>query len=96
MRVVAPPEVADLVREHGGRLFVWADPHRCCGGSVTFLKTAPTSPPGERRFILVDAEGFELHFDPGRVQPPDELHFAVKGWHRKRVEAYWNGCVYAL
>jgi hypothetical protein len=42
------------------------------------------------------ADGFELHFDFGRVEAPDELHFDRKGWRRGtyRLEAYWNGSVF--
>ena len=95
MRVEAPATVADLVRERGGRLFVWTDPHRCCRGGVTYLLTG-SGPERGRDFRLVDADGFELWFDFGRKDPPDELHLAVKGWRRKRIEAYWNGCIFAI
>ena len=95
MRVVASPEVAEVVRAQGGRLFVWTELQRCCG-PATYLKTA-VEPPGEtRRFTLVDADGFALHFDPGRMSPPDELHLEVKGRRKRRVEAYWNGCAFAI
>lgn len=96
MKVVASPEVAEHVRERGGRLFVWTDPHRCCGGGMTYLKTASEPPAGARAFAPVAAEGFELFFDPGRLEPPDEVHFEVKGRRTKRVEAYWNGCAFAI
>ena len=26
-----------------------------------------------------DAEDFELHFDPGKLDPPEELHIAHEG-----------------
>lgn len=74
------------MREHGGRLYVWTDRTRCCGGAMTFLQTAWDPPEG--------CEGFRLYLDSGRLEPPDELHLAVKGWRRKRVDAFWNGCAY--
>lgn len=95
MRVVLTPEVDELVRERGGRLFVWVDPRRCCGGGVTFLSTASAPPEGGHAFRHVDADGFDLFFDPGRSEPPSELLLDVRGRRRKRVEAYWNGCVFA-
>ncbi len=63
---------------------------------MTYLNTGSSPPPGKRGFRTVDVEGFELFFDPGRLDPPDELHFEIKGWRKKRVEAYWNGCAFAL
>ncbi|MET1012115.1 MAG: hypothetical protein ABWY83_07015 [Actinomycetota bacterium] len=95
MRVVAPPDVGTLVRERGGTLYVWPDAKACCGGALTLLFTAAAPEPG-RRFTRVEAEGFELWFDPGVLDPPDELHLGVRGRGTKRVEAYWNGCLYAV
>ena len=95
MKVLATPEVVDLVRDRGGRLYVWTDPRRCCGGGMTYLLTASQARPG-RTFKRVPAEGFQLLFDSGSMQPPEELHLEVKGRRTKRVEAYWNGCVFAV
>lgn len=89
--VVSSSEVPDLIRRHGGRLFVWRDPHRCCGGAISYLVTA-SEPRVGHDFQLFDAEDFELWFDPGNKGPPDELHLEVKGFREKRVAAYWNGC----
>jgi hypothetical protein len=95
MKVLAEPEVAEFVRDRGGRLFVWPDAKACCGGAITFLLTDAEPAPG-RRFGRVDAPGFELWFDPGAFAPPEELHLEVRGRRRRRVEAYWNGCVFAV
>ena len=96
MRVVlAREEVADLIRARGGRLYVWTDTHHCCSGSTTLLRTGP-APADGRQFDRFASEGFELWFDPGSLAPPDELHLDVKGLRRKRVEAYWNGCAFAI
>lgn len=92
MDVIANEDVTEFVQDLGGRLFVWADPHRCCRGGVTLLRASARAP-GTREFRQHDVDGFELWFDPGRKSPPDELHLEVKGWRKKRVEAYWNGCV---
>ncbi len=93
--VLSKPEVADLIREDGGRIYVWTDPHKCCSGSMTYLLTG-SEPERGRDFKRFDAEGFELWFATGSMSPPDELHLDVKGWRRKRVEAYWNGCAFAI
>jgi len=93
MEVRATAEAAALVRERGGRLFVWPDHQRCCQGA-TYLLTA-SEPKPERTFRRLEGpEGIELWFDPGNLAPPDELHLGVRGWRTKRVEAYWNGCVF--
>ena len=95
MRVVANAEAVRLIKDRGGKLYVWTDTHRCCSGGITYLKT-DSEPKEGRRFERVDAEGFELWFAPGSHTPPDELHLDIKGSRRKRVEAYWNGCVFAI
>jgi hypothetical protein len=93
--VISSSEVPDLIRRYGGRLFVWRDPHRCCGGAISYLVTA-LEPRAENDFQLFDAEDFELWFDRGGKGPPDELHLAVKGFLKKRVAAYWNGCALVI
>ena len=94
MKVVAAPEAEAFVREHGGRLFVWTDRTRCCGGAMTFLRTAWDQPRRDHDFREFESGGFRLYLDIGRLEAPDELHFAIKGWHRKRVDAFWNGCAF--
>jgi hypothetical protein len=95
MELSSTSEAVSLVRERGGRLFVWPDRRRCCQGA-TYLLTASVPPPG-RAFRPVDGpHGFELWFDPGGLQPPDALHLDVRGWRTKRIEAYWNGCVFVV
>jgi hypothetical protein len=93
MNVVMTPEAEELVRSRGGPLFVWVDRQRCCGGA-TYLATAWERPRG-RMFQRIDGPGgSELHFDDGGLRPPDELHLDIRGRRRRRVEAYWNGCVF--
>jgi hypothetical protein len=68
---------------------------------------AATEPPGtsrrtkftrasrrRHRFDRIDGNGVELYLDRGRMEPPAELHIDLRGWRNKRVEAYWNGCVF--
>jgi hypothetical protein len=94
MKVVASEEAAAFVRAHGGRLFVWTSPRRCCSGAITFLATG-SEPAAGRSFREVEAEGFELRFSSGGLAPPSELHLDLKGRRHPHVEAYWDGCVFA-
>ena len=43
-----------------------------------------------------EAAGFDLWFDAGTLKLPDELHLEAKGRRKKRVAAYWDGCVFAV
>ena len=95
MKVVASREVGDLVCASGGELYVRTDPHRCCSGSLTYLVTS-AEPERGREYVRFEAEGFGVSFSAGNRTPPDELHLALRGHRKKRVEAYWNGCVYAI
>jgi len=93
MNVAATPEAEALIRERGGRLFVWTDLRRCCGGA-TYMRSS-FDPRAGKTFRRVDGSGnFDLYVDLGRLRPPQELQLDVRGRGRKRVEAYWNGCVF--
>ncbi len=93
MSVSSTEETVALVRERGGRLFAWPDRQRCCQGA-TYLRTASRPPRGKAFRPIGGSHGFELWFDPAGRRPPAELHLDVRGWRTKRIEAYWNGCVF--
>ncbi len=105
MKIVADDAALDFVREHGGRLWVWIDPHQGVGGGYTYL-VASTAPPGATRqtrmrssrratwFKTTRDRGIEVLLYPGSFQVPEELHLEMKGRRRDRIEAYWNGCVF--
>jgi hypothetical protein len=95
MEVRSTSEVTALVRERGGRLFVWPDRQRCCQGA-TYLATASDPPRGRAFRPVGGSDGSEIWFDPGGLEPPDVLQLDVRGRRRKRVEAYWNGCVFVV
>jgi hypothetical protein len=88
--------VSDAAREHiertGGRLYVWVQKGRCCGGLRT-LATA-TEPRTGTEFSRVDAQyGFDLYL-PAHLAPlPEELHLELARRARS-VAAYWNGCAW--
>ena len=103
MKVTATPEARELIQKRGGRVWVWLDPHAWLAGGYVWLETH-CEPPGTsretkftrssrrgHRFRTVDAEGFELNVDFGRLEPPDELQIEVRGLFNKRLESYWNG-----
>ncbi len=96
MKVLASPRAVEFVQERGGRLFVWADQALCCTGRLTFLEASTDSPGADRRFRRMQGAAFDLYFDPGGKDLPDEVHLDLKGWRRKRVRAYWNGCAFSL
>ena len=108
MKIVMTPRAASYVRERGGSAWVWLDPHGGLIGSYVWLE-AHAEPPGAsrrtkftrasrrpHRFRQVDHEGIAIHYDFGRMDPPDELHLDRKGWRKgtHRLEAYWNGSVF--
>ena len=97
MRVEASREAAGFVNAHDGRLWVWAaHPRMCCAGTPAYMHAATEAPPGLSGFTRVPVAGLELWFRaPGGVTP-DVLEIGLRGRRRPRVEAYWDGCLFAL
>ncbi len=108
MKVVTTPRAKAFIHERGGQVWVWLDPRRGLVGSFVWLETHTEPPRTSRRssftrssrrphrFLSLESDGIEVHYDWGRLDRPDELHFDVKGWRAgtRRLEAYWNGCVF--
>jgi hypothetical protein len=109
VKVVATPKAEAFIREHGGKVWVWLDPRRGLVGSYVWLESH-CEPPGTsrrsrftrssrrpHRFSVTTDAGVEVHHDFGRLDPPEELHLDVKGWRKgsRRLEAYWNGVIFA-
>ncbi len=107
MEIVASDAAAAFIRDRGGRLWVWLDPHTWVGGVVyTYLQTATESPGASRatrrlraarrahRVHVFEADRLEINFEYGRFGPPQELHLELKRFPKRRVEAYWNGAVF--
>lgn len=93
MKLVAPDSAVDLIRERGGRLYVWKQRTRCCGGATITLGAA-TEAPADIDFRRVnDPAGFELYLPATLGELPDELHLEARRFPR-RIEAYWNGCAW--
>jgi hypothetical protein len=97
MRVEVSPEAAKMIRESGGRLWVWAArPRVCCCGTPAYVHAAAERPPGLSGFSLVSQAGAEIWFRVPAGRVPDVLEVGLRGRRRPRVEAYWDGCRIAL
>jgi len=96
MRVVVTSEARAFVEDRGGQLFVWPDQHRCCRVSLTFLKTSTEPPLEALDYARIDADGFSVFLDPAIGSLPEELELQLRGRRRPHVEAYWDGCAYAI
>ena len=108
VKVVSTPEADAFVREHGGRLWIWLDPHGGLGGPATIYLLAATERPGTtkatsrlksarrpHRFTMYPVEGFdELLFDHGKFDPPEELHLVLKRFPKRRIDAFWDGKIF--
>jgi hypothetical protein len=108
VKIVASEAAVALIRERGGRLWVWLDPHTWVGGTTfTYLQSAFEQPGTSRatrrlraarrphRFHVFEGDGYEVHLAYGTFGPPEELHLEAKRWPKRRVDAYWNGAVFA-
>ncbi len=108
MKIVYTPKATQHIAANGGEVWVWLDPRRGLVGSYVWLE-AHCDPPGAtkrssftrsskrpHRFKVQEDGEVRIHYDWGRLDPPEELHFDVKGWlaRTQRLEAYWNGCVF--
>ena len=92
----ASPRAAEFIRTHGGRLFVWASGTVCCGGT-RFIEASTAPPVDAGRFVPFDAAGFSLFVRPAAgARLPGEVHVDLRGIHRRRVEAFWDGCAFLL
>jgi hypothetical protein len=107
VKVVTGEGVTEFVNEHGGTLWVWLDPHGGLGGPATIYLIAATERPGAskatrrlksarrpHRFKPYEAEGFELLFDHGKFDAPEELHLVVKRFPKRRVDAFWDNKIF--
>jgi hypothetical protein len=108
MKVVLNEKAAAFIAERGGKVWVWLDPRRGLVGSYVWLESHCEPPGASRRssftrssrrphrFRVTEDAGVEVHHDFGRLDPPDELHFDVKGLRKgsRRLEAFWNGVIF--
>jgi len=94
MRVVVSQPAAEHIAARGGRHYVWLTRAGCCHG-VTRLSSG-SAPPAGKEFRRIPAEvDFELYVPEGLAQLPDEMVIELRRFPR-RVESYWNGCVWVV
>jgi len=109
VKIVTSEKAAAFIRERGGEVWVWLDPRRGLVGSYVWLEAHCEAPGSSRRssftrssrrghrFRRTEGADIVVHYDVGRLHPPEELHLDVKGWRKRtqRLEAYWNGSIFA-
>ncbi|MGL6279170.1 MAG: hypothetical protein ACRC50_06400 [Gaiella sp.] len=86
MRIVAPQETREVLREHGA-VYVAPRAVRCCKGRQYVLDASLRRPRGE--YELVHAtDGFQVWTTTG-LRLPEELHLELD--RKGRLQAFWNG-----
>jgi hypothetical protein len=88
---MADPAAIEFIQQRGGMVFI--RPYRTSWCAPIVYLEATTEPPRRaldyRREL---AEGFLVFFHPTIRRRPEELHVAVRGRWRPRVQVYWDGC----
>ena len=96
MRVMTSPEARSYIRDHGGLLFVWIKARRgMVRGALQMLKTSTEPPANALDWQRIETKGFVLFLPPG-LRRPSELHLEVRGWSRRRIDAFWEGCAFVI
>jgi hypothetical protein len=96
MRVEVSPEAMAFVKLRGGRVWVWAArPAMCCAGTPSFMHAATQPPRNPSGFHRVPAP-VDLWFRSAGGLLPAVLEVGLRGRRRPHLEAYWDGCLFAL
>jgi hypothetical protein len=97
VRVDVSTEAEEFVRGHGGQVWVWAaHPRVCCLGSPAYMYAATEPPADLSGFSPAHVAGLDVWYRIPGGRRPDVLEIGLRGKRRPRVEAYWDGCIYAL
>lgn len=91
VKVVASPEAVEFIREHGGRLYVWADLLRCTGPKCTFLAASVDAPEDPHEFRRFGGGDFEIYFSDEGLESPATLKLALAGWRKKSIDVLGTG-----
>jgi hypothetical protein len=107
VEVIASDAAKAFVTEHGGRAWVWIDPHAGFGAISYVYLIGAVEPPGAsratkrmrsakmpHRFTTHQADGFEVLCSFGRYGVPRELHLTLARFPTKHLKAFWNGAVF--
>ncbi len=90
-------DAAAFVREHGGRLWIWAArPRMCCSGAPAWMHAATEAPDGLYGFSPALTGEVQVLFRGVGGLLPDVLEIGLHGRRRPRVAAYWDGCLMAM
>ncbi|HEY2371728.1 MAG TPA: hypothetical protein VGH82_04195 [Gaiellaceae bacterium] len=81
-RIEVGPGVAEFVRQHGGRLFVWV--------SEAGVEHETTSPNPNIEFIEIPGGDFTLYVDRS-IEPAERWRLVFHRFLRPHVRALWNG-----
>ncbi len=65
-------------------------------GTPAYMHAATAPPPGLAGFSPVHADGLDLRFRAPAGRMPAVLEIGMRGRRHRRVEAYWDGCSFAL
>lgn len=97
MRVDITDEAAGLVRAQGGTIWVWAAyPRLRCCGMQAWMHATTREPADIADFTPLPAGTVDVRFRSLGSRKPEVLQIALHGRHHPQVEAYWDGCLYAL
>jgi hypothetical protein len=97
VRVEMSREAEEFVRGRGGQVWVWAaHPRVCCWGTPAYMHATTAPPPGLSGFTAADWPGLQVWFRISAGRVPDVLEIGLRGRRHPRVEAYWDGCSFAL
>jgi hypothetical protein len=96
MQVIASDEVRSYVEENGGVLYVDAHRRRCCSGAITILDASTRVPADPTAYRPVGSGELPVRLRTAGQSEPEELVVELKGLHRKRPVAYWNGCAFKI
>jgi hypothetical protein len=97
VRIEVSAEAEEFVRGRGGQVWVWAArPRMCCLGTPAYMHAAIEPPADPSGFRPWHAAGLDIWCRIPSGRRPDVLEIGLHGKRRPRVEAYWDGCIYAL
>jgi hypothetical protein len=107
VKVISSEAASAFIADHGGRAWVWIDPHAGLGAVSYVYLVGAVEPPGAsratkrmrsarlpHRFTSHEAEGFDVLCSFGRYGEPEELHLELARFPRRHLKAYWNGAVF--